>query len=401
MHKAASQNTVSILDVAEDVVTIETCMQTTADFAGAAVRHERQMNPFVGWATVSVTLRAYRLRNVVLDRSLMVLLKNGCVIEETNYLQSDESIAAVRVYPQNLVHLDTNHLLVTCFDHWDANYYHWMRHTVPIIHAIRQRHADTDIGLIVPHLRPWQKKSLELIGASQLPCVVTELGAQYFIPVVEYYDFVAGRADFAISPLSHAAYAAMSARIEAASPLHRRIYIDRSNTINRRVPNEPALVARLRERGFSVVRLEALALEEQIALFKGASMVVGLHGAGFTNIAFCQPRTVVYELIPEHYRNPCFLVMALQGDLNYWADSFATGVTGTDHTSQSSTDIDVDIVLRRLDELEALVPPNRRRHIWPRRALVKKGPPIINCLLSNFYNANPRARGLPWVSRRF
>ena len=48
------------------------------------------------------------------------------------------------------------------------------------------------------------------------------------------------------------------------------------------------------------------------------------------------------------------------GDLPYWADVFPTGVEGGDHTTAWNADIDIDHIMRRIDELAALIPPDRR-----------------------------------------
>lgn len=352
-------NSISIADVADEVVTIETCVALRPRFADV-IRRDRRVNPFLDWETSAATLRVYRLRDVVLDRSLMVLLKDGKVIAETNYLQPEAAMAAARVFANRLVRLDVGHTVATCFDHWNANYYHWIAHTVPTLQAILQRHPTGDVRLLLPKLRPWQRRSLDLMGVSDLPSAITEPGVQYLLPSVEYYDYVAGRADFSVSALSQAAYARMSAGAQIASLRHRRIYIDRSGPTNRRLPNEAALLARLSSRGFHAVRPEQLDLDQQISLFNGAAMVVGQLGAGLANIAFCKPGTVVYELVPEHHRNPCFLAMALQGGLEYWGDMFPTGVVGDDHTSAWAAELDIDHVLRRIDELETLVPAERR-----------------------------------------
>jgi hypothetical protein len=241
--------TVSIADVAESAVTIETCAQVAARFPDA-VAHDREKNPFIGWTTVPATLRMYRLRNVVLDRSLMVLMKDGEVIEETVYVQSAVDVAALRVRQENLVVADHGHAVATCCDHWDANYYHWVAHALPALHAILERHDGGDVGLLLPRLSPWQRLSLDMMGASGLTTVTMEPGAQYFIPAMEYYDFVAGRADFALSAVSHAAHARMGAGAAAGDATQRLIYIDRGGSANRRLPNEAALVERLRRRGF-------------------------------------------------------------------------------------------------------------------------------------------------------
>jgi hypothetical protein len=355
---AATPNTVSIFDVAEEVFELETCGAVAAVFPDA-IRHAGERNPFLNWSAPAATLRGYRLRDVVLDRSLMVLLKDGRVIAETNYLQSPANLAAVQVRPDSLVRPDFSGVVATCCDHWDANYYHWLAHTAPAVQAIRQRHPAGEIGLVVPQLSHWQETSLAMLGASSLPRFATELGAQYHFAEMEYYDYVAGRADYSVSALSRRAYAGMSAGIKPAAGSPRRLYIDRTGTTNRRIPNEADLIAALRGRGVHIVRPETLRLDEQVALFRGAGLVIGQMGAGLANIAFCAPGAVVYELLPEHHQNPCFLAMCLQGELCYWADVFPTGICGDSHTSNWLQDIDIAQVLRRLDELESLMPPDR------------------------------------------
>lgn len=372
-------NAVSAFDVAEEVVVVETCPPRKARFAGGdAIRRDREMNPFLDTAIEPATLHMFRFVDVVLDRSHMVLLKDGRPIAETDYLQNAAELAALTVRPDDLIRPLVKHVVATCFDHWDANYYHWMAHTIPTLHAILSRHPRSDpdrlgpksrkphailraltgydIGLVLPLPQPWQRRSLELMGASRLPAIPTEPGKQYFLPYVEYYTYVTGAADFAVSALSRAAGARLAASVPGGTRPGRKIYIDRTNARNRRIPNEPALMERLARRGFDFVRLEDMSLEQQIATFRDAAMVVSQHGAGLANIAFCNPGTVVYELVPEHHRNPCFLVMAMQGDLAYWADMFPTGVGTGDHTSPWTIGIDIDRAMRRIEELERLAP---------------------------------------------
>jgi len=351
--------TVSMRDAAEDVATIECCACVPARFA-EPITQRRARNPFLGWQTEATVIRAWRLRDVVLDRALMVLLRDGQTIAETNYLQDPAAVAKLRVRHEALVVVDPGCPVISCCDHWDANYYHWVAHTLPTLHAVVQRHPRGDAVLLLPPLAAWQARSLDLIGAAHLPRITMAPGRQYFLPVAEYHDFVAGRADFAVSAVSRAAYRRMSDAVGAAARPAGLIYIDRGSAANRTVPNEAALGERLRAAGFHAVRPETLSVDQQIALFRGAAMVVGQLGAGLANIAFCETGTVVYELIPEHHRNPCFLAMAMQGDLQYWADVFPTGVQGEDHTSAWSVPIDVDQVMRRVAELMSLIPASRR-----------------------------------------
>ena len=67
----------------------------------------------------------------------------------------------------------------------------------------------------------------------------------------------------------------------------------------------------LAKHGFETVQAESLSISEQARLFAEAKIVLGPHGAGFTNIAFCKPGTKVVELycnrIEPTFWNTCVL----------------------------------------------------------------------------------------------
>ena len=47
---------------------------------------------------------------------------------------------------------------------------------------------------------------------------------------------------------------------------------------------------------FTFVKLGELTFTKQIEVFNNANLILGLHGAGFANIAFCKPGTKIIEL---------------------------------------------------------------------------------------------------------
>ena len=47
---------------------------------------------------------------------------------------------------------------------------------------------------------------------------------------------------------------------------------------------------------FTFVKLGELTFTKQIEIFNNANLILGLHGAGFANIAFCKPGTKIIEL---------------------------------------------------------------------------------------------------------
>jgi capsular polysaccharide biosynthesis protein len=78
----------------------------------------------------------------------------------------------------------------------------------------------------------------------------------------------------------------------------------------RRLVNEDALMDRLAPLGFERVSLSGMAVREQIQLFAAASVIIGPHGAGMANVVFCEPETLVIELMSPTRTWPGFKVIS-------------------------------------------------------------------------------------------
>lgn len=83
---------------------------------------------------------------------------------------------------------------------------------------------------------------------------------------------------------------------------HRKVYLSRANQ-KREFVSEGKLEASLSEHGFEIVAPEILSVTQQIELFEQSKVIVGPTGAGFANIVFCSPGTVVVEIQPEGMHN--------------------------------------------------------------------------------------------------
>ena len=53
----------------------------------------------------------------------------------------------------------------------------------------------------------------------------------------------------------------------------------------------------MKTKGYRDFKLSKLNLFEQIYLFYSSKYVIGAHGAGFANLAFCKSNTKVYEIL--------------------------------------------------------------------------------------------------------
>lgn len=78
-----------------------------------------------------------------------------------------------------------------------------------------------------------------------------------------------------------------------------RIFISRNKAFTRKILNQDEVDTVLEKYDFKTVFLEDFRFAEQVAIFKNANAVIGVHGAGLTNILFCGPKnTRVGEILP-------------------------------------------------------------------------------------------------------
>lgn len=96
-----------------------------------------------------------------------------------------------------------------------------------------------------------------------------------------------------------------------------KIYISRSDTRERRLLNEAKVEAMLAKEGFAIVSLRGKTLKEQITLLHHARIVISPHGAGLTNIGFCQPGAQILEFQNPAHINWCMRNIATIAKLSY------------------------------------------------------------------------------------
>ena len=90
---------------------------------------------------------------------------------------------------------------------------------------------------------------------------------------------------------------------------HKRLYISRGESGMRGVVNDDEVINLLSTLNFEIVRAETMTVTEQAELFAEANVIVGPHGAGFTNTTFCEAGAKVIELFGSQME-PCFWVVS-------------------------------------------------------------------------------------------
>jgi len=98
-----------------------------------------------------------------------------------------------------------------------------------------------------------------------------------------------------------------------------KIFIDRSSSQSKHCQfiNYNEILDFLTEMGFSKYKTENLNFFEKIYLFQNANFIIGAHGAGFANLAFCKKGTKVIEVRPKNRTNSLYGRISEINNLNY------------------------------------------------------------------------------------
>lgn len=192
-------------------------------------------------------------------------------------------------------YLDGPHLLMkrpgaTCYGHW-------LIEILPTLGIFKDA-GGGDIKIIVQKLDGGMRsvvfESLKMLGVdsdsiSETRTAVYE--AENLVAVTNATDTNKG-----FSPNILSTFGKLSADIDPMP--HRRVYLERDPAGTRGIKNNDQVSATMRAMGFHIVKPETLSFRDQIALMKGADIVVGITGSALTNIAFCKPGTAIVALAP-------------------------------------------------------------------------------------------------------
>lgn len=203
--------------------------------------------------------------------------------------------------------------------HWGANYNHWLWDELPrLLTALPHLPAETQF-LVPEPLAEIQRDSLIALG----------IEADRLLPQAYDCESVVERLWFA-TPLGHSEWAATAPDVAMqlrekflkaygleAGRADRRLYISRSQASYRRLLNEEELLPILKQHRFEVIRPETLSFADQVRTFAQASVIMGVHGAGLTNMLFAPAEAKIIELHGPKVTRTHYWMMANSLKQNY------------------------------------------------------------------------------------
>ena len=341
-----------INEVADEIIEIQQEEALEGDFEidlGPSFTDPKTRSDFARCPSLE-GLRHFRLRDVTLDASTMLLVRDRQRIVETRYLVPDSAYADMLTKPLHPLPLDpAEHYIIGGNRAWH-NYFHWMIQAVPAIDIGLRRANHRRVTIVLPpDPRPWQEETLALLGYQDVPRYILHGSGHFLLQSAEFSELVGARGPAIVARAATATYRRMSQAVPWTERGTEEIYVARTDSQNRTAENEAELIEMLQRQGVHVVVPGSLSVSEQIAAFRAARLVIGPHGAGMSNIAFCRPGSFIYEMLPRHYPNFAFNRIAQANGLNYVADMFESFGSGGEH--ERLWRIDLDLVAARLDAI--------------------------------------------------
>jgi len=209
----------------------------------------------------------------------------------------------------------------------EINYFHWMFDILPRIKLIKNIKNLKDIDYFYfPELKKWQIDTLSVfkipknkfINSKKYRHIEADLIFATSHPWYTKGHMVSESKNlpaWAINWISNTFL-----RYKKKTRCSKKIFIDRSESMFRhcQIINNNEVKNNLIKMGFSIHKTGTMSFFEQIYLFNNAKVIVGAHGAAFTNLVFCKAKTKIIEIIPKSHPNTVNKKISKIKNLNYF-----------------------------------------------------------------------------------
>ncbi|TVQ45105.1 MAG: glycosyltransferase family 61 protein [Gloeocapsa sp. DLM2.Bin57] len=242
---------------------------------------------------VTTHIRAFFLRNL---EDLYLMLKLESILGSKKTKIEQECIFILGSFP--------------------GNYWHWLVQILPKMRIFDQDPTLKDLPILLPKdLQPFCKETLEIAG--YLDRVIFLENGVYQIDKLHVCNSL-----FTKHP--DITYAETVEWLREKLPKQenftekkRRIYISRKDARSRQITNESELEPILEKYGFEIIALTDFSVEQKIKFFQQAEIIIGIFGAGMSNLVFATPGSVVIEIFPENMIKQTYYVISVLLNLKY------------------------------------------------------------------------------------
>jgi capsular polysaccharide biosynthesis protein len=276
---------------------------------------------------------SYVTNDIVLSTFKNVLIsKSGCIYTDFYKIVRDSLLTPSRIKFAYLhlaksllfkkkITLNDNEQYLVAFDGFTSGQYHWFCDFLPRIIALGEQ--TKDFVLILPLTQYNKTMAIEILDLLKIKFkdILYIKEDEYFICkqcFMVSHPCITGRTDdVQMRKVKTLIDTHIVSKIKD-EPANGLLYISRVNSKYRHLLNEAELMPMLKDHGFTIVRFEEHSFMEQVQLAANSKVMMGLHGAGLTNMIFMKPDSLVSEFRRAGiYHNQCYWHLADSVHLQY------------------------------------------------------------------------------------
>ena len=237
-----------------------------------------------------------RIQDTAIIQNNILLDKPSFQLRDNNFDHNIRKNIVLKIgTPRLLKKLNGNVASLLTGGGGNNNYFHWMFDVLPKIGIFEIFNDIKKINyFLCPNLNSWQLKTLYLLGIKKNQCLSSvnfrHIQANNIIttphPWLKSKNIIKDMEN--IPPWINTWLREKFIKKRSNKKFPKKIFIDRSdsNSNSRYIVNEKEVVNFLHSKGFVSIRLADLKFEDEVKLFYDAEMVVGLQGAGLTNLIY-------------------------------------------------------------------------------------------------------------------
>ena len=191
------------------------------------------------------------------------------------------------------------------------NYFHFLFDIIPKIYLLSSKMNIDEIDYFyISDPKIWQIKILKLLGISKKKLLSSKKNNHIYVDEIYVVDHPWYRSGYVHEEVKKIPQWIIYKHREnflnkSKKYTNKRIFLDRSQSQYNhcQISDLNEINDLIAKKKFKSYKPELLSFKNQINLFKSSSIIMGAHGASFTNIIFCKPKTKIIEIIPSDHPN--------------------------------------------------------------------------------------------------
>ena len=206
------------------------------------------------------------------------------------------------------------------------NYGHWMLDILPkLCIAEKFKNLNSFDAIYLPNINhSFQKDTLKYFKISNKKLIdgknIKHIYADKFtIPQHPYWKL--NKHQFATANIDREMIKILRSKFLNTIKKHnkKKIFIDRSDSVfpHSQIENYHEVIKVLKYYKFEIIKLSNIPFKDQISYFYNAKIVVGAHGAGLSNVIFCNPRTKLVEILSWKFKTELLKNISIINKLQY------------------------------------------------------------------------------------